>query len=168
MRTPYLIQRLNFRKNSPSNGSFDDIIGCQYMGSAEFEFGALPKSLKKLTKNFGSLKINTFEDLHDHKDKPLCIVAEVEKAELYFSDYINDLALDNTMLKEQSRFKDNVFGEDWRGKPVNENDWTYVDAWWDVENDIIFTFGKMNGEKVLTAIRNTRDKKRSEGVEGWY
>lgn len=55
----YLVQRL-VRKNRPQDepsplapvrnnkGRFDDLFGCEYMGSSEFEFGAVPTAFKQL------------------------------------------------------------------------------------------------------------------------
>ena len=79
-----------------------------------------------------------------------------------------EFAFDNIRLKERSYFKESIFGEDFMGRKINENSFYNTDAWWDIENDIIFTFGKKNAKKILRTIKNTRDKKESEGEKGWY
>ena len=50
MRTPYLIQRIDMRHKPPRPGKkgIDASFGFDYMGSSEFEWGALPKALKAL------------------------------------------------------------------------------------------------------------------------
>ena len=167
MKTPYLIQRLNFRKPT-TTGSFDEVLQCDYMGSSEFEWGALPKSLKQMTKNFKSLTVNVFKDAKNYKLQKLCIISDPEKAKLYFNNYYEKLALDEIHLKELSRLDNSVFGTDWKGQPIKENDWSIVDAWWDIENQVMFTFGKNNAESILNAIKNTLEKKKKDNQSEWY
>ena len=50
MITPYLIQQAKFSDRSDRKG-IDSILAFDYMGSAEFEFGALPQSLKRIREN---------------------------------------------------------------------------------------------------------------------
>lgn len=48
-RTPYLIQRGQFKPIAFGEiTGFDSLIQFDYMGSAEFEFGAMPKSLRRI------------------------------------------------------------------------------------------------------------------------
>jgi len=164
MRTPYLIQRLKFKNNG--RGAFDSVLQCDYMGSAEFEFGALPISLKQLTRNFGSLKVNFFKSVADYRGRALCIISEGEKAKTYFNSYFVKLALDEIRLKERTNLKANITGICWRDKPLESHD--IVDAWWDIENHVIFTFGKNNAKKILKAIENTLAKKKLAGESEWY
>jgi hypothetical protein len=53
LRKPYLIQRANIvkplsPKNQAGKVTLSKSVSFDYMGSSEFEFGALPKSLKRL------------------------------------------------------------------------------------------------------------------------
>lgn len=49
MDFPYLVQRVIFRKNSPNSAKgVDKYFGFDYMGSSEFEWGALPKALEEM------------------------------------------------------------------------------------------------------------------------
>src|ERR1019366_7565972 len=47
MITPYLVQRGSFKEVDKMEG-IDSLIHFDYMGSAEFEYGALPKALKEI------------------------------------------------------------------------------------------------------------------------
>jgi len=47
MKTPYLVQRGKFKQPAKIEG-IDSLIQFDYMGSSEFEFGALPKALKEI------------------------------------------------------------------------------------------------------------------------
>jgi len=49
----WLIQRGTFKKESPFvPGGIDSIVGFDYMGSAEFEWGALPKAYRRIMYHF--------------------------------------------------------------------------------------------------------------------
>lgn len=51
----YLIQRAKFRNNVNTNKSgIDSILEFDYMGSSEFEWGALPKSLAIIRKELNN------------------------------------------------------------------------------------------------------------------
>lgn len=52
MNNPYTIQRGFFEERDCKKG-IDSIIKFDYMGASEFEWGALPKALKRLRKNVG-------------------------------------------------------------------------------------------------------------------
>lgn len=65
IKSPYVscIQRGKFRINSNKKG-IDSLIKFDYMGSSEFEFGALPKSLTHIRdkiQNYSGKKFNFFE-----------------------------------------------------------------------------------------------------------
>ena len=155
MNRPYLIQRMRI---TDATGSFDDTLNLDYMGSAEFEFGALPASLKRITKKCNNLKVNSFKKIKKYNGQSLCIVATELDAKEYFEQYIKDLVNNNIKLKEVSRLKDEING--------CGSEYLRVDAWWDIENDVIFVFGKKNAKRIQKTIQNTRDKKAKE--KGWY
>jgi len=164
LKTPYLIQRLTFKKDG--EGSFDDVLRCDYMGSSEFEFGALPKSLQRISKQFKSLETVEFKNLKNSEDKELFIISERNKATTYFDNYINKLATDDILLKESSAFKDEINGVDWKGQPLN--DCFRCEVWWDLENDVLFTFGETKALKILKSIEKTREKKIVANKTEWF
>ena len=47
----YLIQRANFKNYENDSVGIDSLLKFSYMGSSEFEFGAIPKSLKRIREN---------------------------------------------------------------------------------------------------------------------
>lgn len=165
MKTPYLIQRLNFKE--AKSGSFDDVLQCDYMGSAEFEWGGLPKSLKEMTKVCDSFKVKDFKKITNYKNQRFCIISTKEKSLSYFSEYFEKLLFDKLLLKENTFLKENVSGIDgFNNKPISI--YNTVDAWWDIENHVIFTFGKKNATMILKAIITTRDKKKKENAVEWF
>ena len=64
--SPYLIQS-GVQRNEPSKNGVDRLIHFNYMGYAEFEFGAIGKSLERIRKNCGDYELKAFKLLGDKK-----------------------------------------------------------------------------------------------------
>lgn len=134
----YLIQRGKFEDKENNKKGLDSIVELDYMGSSEFEWGALPKSLVRIRK-----QINNY-DCFDIVvgDKTVTVFCQ----ELHLSNieqYLSDIAQNKMRLKEFSAFDSYI-----------NNDETFrnrFDFWWDIENDLMFW--KKN-EKFETKFRN--------------
>ena len=127
----YLIQRANFADNDGRKG-IDSILSLDYMGSSEFEWGALPESLNRirtcLTYTFCDFTIN---------DKTVTIFCKVEdRPEI--SSYLKSLAANEFNLKEFSAF------DIWINDKKNL---LHFDFWWDIGNDLMFWRKDINFEK---------------------
>lgn len=130
MKTPYLIQRANFVncKSRKSKKGIDSILRFDYMGSAEFEFGSLPKSLKRIRATINDYTV----DRITINGNPVNIFCK--------SDDLNDVVAFLNMLseteyprmKEQPRFYNYLKGEKSKYESFN------IDHWWDIENDFMF------------------------------
>lgn len=164
IRDPYLIQRMKFRE--PKEGpTIDGILRMDYMGSAEFEFGALPASLKEMCRDLESLSIHMLNDVVNVDGKRLCLICKESDVEEY-SKFIPKLIERKLRLKEASYLDQEHTGKDFAGRPLSE--YNRTDAWWDIDNHIMFTYGKDNARKILNAISALRDKKKAAGERGWY
>ena len=165
MRTPYLIQRMIRRKDPIKNPSLDNLYGMDYMGASEFEWGALPKSLKRFTKNFDNLVIHK-TSIKNFKDEPLFIIGLYEIVKEY---PIQDLIDGKFRLHERLNFNYAWKGEDGyenRKRPFNQHQ--HPSAWWDIVNDIMFTFKKLHTNKLLAAVGEVLKNKKLEGEKEWY
>lgn len=165
MRVPYLIQRMSFKKN-PSGDSIDGIFELDYMGSAEFEFGALPKSLKKMTKTCDDLTFEFIKSIKNYKNQGFCLIGLPGDIEDY-KGFIDKLVNDDLRTKEMVKLKEAIDGKDSLGRPIEES-FNKTEAWWDIDNQVMFTFGKDNARKIIKAIKAVRDKKKEEGNNEWY
>lgn len=120
----YLVQRAKFRDEINRNG-LNNILSFDYMGSAEFEFGALPKSLKRIRENIG--EYSYFEiQLDRYKIIVFCnknLFADVKYE-------IVEIVLNKRNLKESCDLK-YLFVKDLFCK-------CYNDFWWDIDNDFMF------------------------------
>lgn len=137
----YLIQRANFENRDHKQG-IDSILSFDYMGSSEFEWGALPKSLKRIRNEHDDYiyldipikdKIITIFCKNDHKNEA--------------NQYLTSLSENKWHLKEFSAFDSYI-----------KNDGYFKDKfnfWWDIENDLMFW--KKNNEfeiKFKRSIKN--------------
>ena len=156
---PYLIQRC-FLKAPKTGDNFDGNFEMDYMGSSEFEFGTLPKSLQKFTGNLDEYKIIPNHN-KNYRGQGLFFLSTSEIYKEY-EQYIDDLVKDNIRLKEYSDIKHQHTGVDFIGKPINPNK---IYLWWDVENHIMFAFGKHVVKTALKAITIVKENKKND--ENW-
>ena len=165
LKNPYLIQRMMRRKDICKNPSLDQLYQMDYMGSAEFEFGALPKSLKILTKNFGNLYTGKTA-IENFKDEPLFLLGLKHIVKKYPIE---------TLIKGKFHIKEHLsFDYAWKGVgvygvtkyPFNENN--HATAWWDIQNHVMFTFKKLHINKLKDAIGVVLENKISDKEKEWY
>lgn len=164
---PYLIQRIIEEKDlgqDKNKLTFDQMFKCDYMGSAEFEYGALPNSLKKFC-SAKELFTKRFSEVKDLDDNHLRIIGLNESdVNEYFTKYMEDILSDSLRLKECTRIKTYLTKKDFRGREITPE----VTIWWDIKNHIFFTFAKNRMRKIQMAIRDTADMKKESGKSGWY
>jgi hypothetical protein len=128
---PYLIQRVQVR-DSKAEGrkGIDASFSFDYMGSAEFEFGALPASLKELRANKAQLSIVRISQ-GNHIAFFLGLINQVEEAWQLFQRELVPIAkrpADHRWLKEASGIY-----EAYVSKP---KDRIYkADCWWCVDRE---------------------------------
>lgn len=131
IKTPYLIQRATIEDRDYKQG-IDSIIKLDYMGSAEYEFGAVQNSLKRIRDN----KLHYAK--HEFSVIGKSITVYFNSKKMYFrpvweykiSEYLQSLVDRKYQLKEGSHFDRYI-----------ESKRTFIigiDFWWDIENDIMF------------------------------
>lgn len=153
MRPFYLIQRATIRPEVvkeflaiPSEDRFSrfnrpltgrsGVIDLDYMGSAEYEWGAIPASYARLMSRYNDYKIHKSTITTKANDVPLWVFcpigkfSEVESALLRFLNDDNDIR-----LKEYIRFRKVITADPGDNCKYCEN------FWWDIENDFMFWIG---------------------------
>ena len=136
MTTPYLIQRAKFIKDdeySANRKGIDKLLGFDYMGSAEFEFGALPASLKRIRAEIKDY-VQFQYSFKKHPAKVVTVHCKKEEQDAV-CEILEQLALDKIRLKERCDLPKFISDE--------TNSWDN-DFWWDIDND--FMFWKFNPE----------------------
>lgn len=129
---PYLIQRATIHKPlAPPSVRLSIAVDLDYMGSAEFEFGALPKSFRKIeamAKDFVGRPVPEIT-----KDgNPLIVYSYLNAAN--FAEYKTWLLRLNgegepVRTKESTRFERDY-----------KSTYNKTDFWWDINNDAMFGF----------------------------
>jgi len=130
MKTPYLIQRGKARHNKAAkpNESLDDLINFDYMGSFEFECGALPKSAYEMVDSLELITRNKTK-IKDNVIHYLCLKTDEEE----FLKHLDKLTKDEYRTKEytdmKKLYKKGSFDQD-------------TELWWDIENNWIASTNK--------------------------
>jgi len=119
----YLIQRGRFQNQNHKSG-IDSIIRFDYMGSAEFEFGALPESLKIIRDNIDDY---IYQEIEINKKK--ITIFYDKKFESEILEFLIKLSEDKFTLKEYSDFNSYI-----NNGPFYNN----TDFWWDIDNHLMF------------------------------
>ena len=131
-RTPYLIQRGEIRRPlaSPS-ARLSDAVNLDYMGSAEFEFGAMPKSLRALQASVDALQKTVLESIQV-AGVPLKVVHALSPEEIpQYEAHLLAMRENKLRLKALSRFAANY-----------ESQYSHTDFWWDIDNHVMWSFDK--------------------------
>lgn len=156
-----LVQSGHFKRDVESlskrniNG-IDSIISLDYMGSAEFEWGSLPRSLKRMTINKDFYKVFVFNQYKDENGNPLKVYAP----QVFFKNVqsiVDRLAVNGYGLQEYCSLCRHI---EKNKEQENKKRFNFKDSrnfWWDIENDFFMFFE--HTEKILIAMDALRKRK---------
>lgn len=118
-----LIQRAKFENRDYKKG-IDSIVHFDYMGSSEFEWGALPESLGKIRDLINDY---TYLDV-PIKDKVITVFCKnSQKSEV--KQYLTELSENKWHLQEYSDFDNYINPQFMKSR---------TDFWWDISNHLMF------------------------------
>lgn len=146
---------IDFIDKKDING-IDDIISLDYMGSAEFEWGSLPRSLRRMTINKDFYKVFVFNQYKDENGNPLKAYAP----QVFFKNVqsvVDRLAEHGYGLQEYCSLHNHIQRDE---KEENESHFKFKDNrnfWWDIENDFFMFFE--HTDKILMAMDALRKRK---------
>lgn len=143
MEKPYLIQRAKF-DDRPNSKGIDRLLSFDYMGSSEFEWGALPKALKRVRENLADY-VQFQYSFKKHPAKVVTVFCKKEQQDL-MGDILEQLSEGKIRLKEYCDLDNYV-------NPTTK--YRDNDFWWDIDND--WFFWKMNADfdtKFKSALAN--------------
>jgi hypothetical protein len=153
MHKPYLIQRAKIRTPlAESDARLSKAVGFDYMGSAEFEFGALPQSIKRIGANFNQWQCRLVNEIKE-KEKTLRVYCALDDEEFeQYKEYLLQLRYPkqygDLYTKESVNFE-----ADWKFY----SDFSRVDFWWDIKNDVMFSFKKEFMNRLPSYVKNQYD-----------
>ena len=137
----YLLQRATFKKDMIKATKLSKLVSYDYMGSAEFEFGALPKSKARIIDNSDKYTLITIPELATPNSVPFNLYCLEERKEEIINEikkYIeknNPKEICSYRLKECVNLAHMYYGFVWSVAPNHDN------FWWDIENDFICFYG---------------------------
>ncbi len=140
MDNPWLIQRGTFQRRENKIG-IDRIISFDYMGSAEFEFGALPESFERIMVDNAAYEL-FLTDIKNSNNVPLMVYCKKEDKEDVLW-VIKKLATGSIRLKEYITFQYRIKKSEYPWNKPKEN------FWWDIQNDFMFFFPADNRVKLF-------------------
>lgn len=159
----WLIQRGKLKTNKPSEiTGLDSLVSYDYMGSAEFELGALFRALGELFQIVDQLAITETGIKRESDNKGLFIISlpgVVNDAKSFIDSQIKDSY--KIRLKERSELKDAIVGDDTFGK----RQFSETNFWWDIDNNWIAVIGKENARLVIDAIQKSKAKRASKASQ---
>lgn len=140
MRQPCHIQRAEIITPLASEDTrLSKAVKFDYMGSSEFEFGALPSSFRRIEANADSWKCRIVNDIKDG-DTPLRVWSALTDEE--FEQYVEYLKVLRASTKDRmvKRFytKEAVRFE----VDYDHGRFSHTNFWWDIDNDVMFGFKK--------------------------
>jgi hypothetical protein len=141
VRTPYLIQRARIATPlAEKSAHLSKAVGFHYMGSAEFEFGALPKSIRRIEAQADSWICRIVNDIKEG-DTPLRVWSALTDEE--FTEYVGYLKILRASQSDRT-VKRFYTKESVQFEVDRKHDYEYykTDFWWDISNDVMFGFKK--------------------------
>ncbi len=150
MNRLYLIQRAKIKTPLAAEvETLSNAVRFDYMGSAEFEFGALPNSLRAMRANKSDLtarKIQTIMD-GEHQLRTYSYLNDAEWA-LYVPMLEELRNSEKVRLKERSEFslpeikRDQEWMENMRARTKSTYTPEPTNFWWDINHHVMFSFEK--------------------------
>jgi hypothetical protein len=141
----YLVQRCKVKTEKPSEiTTLSAFLSFDYMGSSEFEFGALAKARERAVQKVQSLAIIE-SGLKRADGKRLFVVCQREQYEevrVFLHWEAKGPGLGQS-LKERTEIQ----GAITQAKYADNN------CWWDIENDWFAIFGKHQAELLIYALK---------------
>lgn len=141
VREPWLIQRCQIKEKPAVNKTLSQCLRFEYMGSAEFEFGALPANTESLYLKKDKLVVTKYEGALPSRFKKLFILSLKEQAIEYQS-------ILGKLLEDKLRTKEYVFSS-------YNND---TNLWMDLDNQVIFSTDREFLEKITHLLEGSMKK----------
>lgn len=141
----YLVQRLTVRDNAPADAiGFDTLFSLDYMGSSEFEWGAIPAALKSMRRKRVSAK-------------PFSVVIDGQARDVYMVGESNQLIQAAANLQKWAsgpRPFDSKEATGFAEAFAGEKTWRDTNAWWAIQEDIAFTLDAGIADRLVAAFNN--------------
>lgn len=154
--TPYLIQRMKRKAGAPEHpAGIDAMYSMDYMGSAEFEFGELPGSLRRITAVIDQFEVTKVAKKAAKDGRRLYVLCHRHAAKDIVARVVPHLLSGKAHLKESTNLEESLNS----AKPT----YSCCDAWWDIDHDWFLVLGEKDVHRLLEGLKNLRDRWAKEG-----
>jgi hypothetical protein len=161
----WLIQRCK-KRYPETTGSFDEVFRLDYMGSSEFEWGVVPKSLNRVLNVYKKYEITRFDNIKNYEGVNLMLFHNFDKIDLdEYTKFLTNASIGTESLKESSDLYYNIIGKTFnneKNKTEFKDSYLKVDLWWDILNDVFFFFGDDIKNTLIQTLQNTEMKRKKE------
>lgn len=151
----WLIQRGSFRDlDNPQffGGSAGHLIDPDYMGSAEFEFGAIPKAFRRLMGHFGEYDLRVL-DITNPNGVPFCLFCKKDR----YSDILAELKnyiSNRYQLKEYSGIHAHLPGSTEDAWLRRTNFWWCIDYPSSIGDWVLFLGGRDRQKALINSLNH--------------
>ena len=131
---PYLLQRGVFKKQFNNSKGIDGNVELDYMGSSEFEWGALPKSLRRICDNLSQyiwFKHPKFEHIQ------YLAIKQDDQLEAFLTAHCVETYPQQYRTKEYTSICDAV-----NNRKDKRSVCELPNIWWDIEHDVLIVHDK--------------------------
>lgn len=128
------------------------IVDFDYMGSAEFEFGALPKSFRGFQAAKANWKLIEVDSISDENEQSLWIFTGLTGDDL--AAWLEDLNRLRYGKPGTPAYLDTKEYTDFR-KGDAKSSVRPTNFWWDIENHVMFSFSKPFMDNIETFMNNS-------------
>lgn len=153
-RPPYLVQlaRIRDQEDYPEQ-MLSQTLSLEYMGAAEFEFGAIPKAYREIAKRFDHYTLSSVQV--DDSGQTLFVAHYFNEED--FQKYVEYLRIlrdpkreREISTKEPVRFLDPTTDKWYRPSSDPETGYYRNNFWWDIKNQVMWSFN----EEFMLRLRN--------------
>lgn len=144
----YLVQRLASKKGTadPSKG-FNAFFSLDYMGSSEFEWGAIPKALKSMRRVACCVE-----------PQDVVISGRVHRVYFVGAPGVSNNAKDFEAWAGGDELRPPFYGKEWTHLPEvlsgPKAAWINTDAWWSIEDDVAWALDERVAARLAAAFNS--------------
>lgn len=127
-KPPYLIQRIIKKDKESGQQGIDSVFRFDYMGSAEFEFGALPKALRSMRLASKYIDPEPIRIKTEHGNLWYVGIADNEIIDFTKDLIVDQMTLGKMRLKERTKMRDSL--------SEGDNGHFSPDGWWAIDQPV--------------------------------
>ncbi len=147
-KSPHLVQRCNFCPESPKNARVSQQFAADYMGSSEFEYGAMSRSIRAIGANMHKMDIYKTDIVNEDGKRLWVFCANDVRAELI--EWLEDRATTRSEMDCDYNGLQECLGFWCWFNPTDRS--RHTNFWWEIEQHAAWGFEKASVQRFADAI----------------